>query len=144
MSSDGDVAVAVAAVAADSTVPTSAITVEDALCAVLRTSMRHDGLSRGLRETVKALERKDAELCVLAESCDEKNYVRLIEALCAENDVPLIKIPEGKKLGEWTGLCKIDKNGEAQKVINCSVAVVRNYGEETQELSILLDHFKRR
>ena len=141
MSSEGDVAVAVAA---DSTVPTSAITVEDALCSVLRTSLRHDGLSRGLRESAKALDRKDAQLCVLAESCDEKNYVRLIEALCAEHDIPLIKIPDGKKLGEWTGLCKIDKNGVPQKVINCSVAIVRDFGEETQELAVLLDYFKRR
>jgi len=68
----------------------------------------------------------------------------LIEALCSEHDIPLIKIPDGKKLGEWTGLCKIDKNGVPQKVINCSVAIVRDFGEETQELAVLLDYFKRR
>lgn len=139
MSSEGDVT----AVAADATTPAAPITVEDALRAVLKTAIRHDGITRGLRESVKALDRKDAHLCVLAESCDEKEYVRLIEALCREHSISLIKVPDGKKLGEWTGLCKIDKNGVPQKVINCSVAVVRDFGEETRELAVLLDHFKQ-
>lgn len=140
MSSEGDVA-QVQEVSVDS--PAAPITVEDALRVVLKTAIRHDGITRGLRESVKALDRKDAHLCVLAESCDEKEYVRLIEALCAEHQISLIKVPDGKKLGEWTGLCKIDKNGVAQKVVNCSVAVVRDFGEETRELAVLLDHFKQ-
>ncbi len=140
MSSEGDVA---HVVAADATTPAAPITVEDALRVVLKTAIRHDGITRGLRESVKVLDRKDAHLCVLAESCDEKEYVRLIEALCAEHQISLIKVPDGKKLGEWTGLCKIDKNGVAQKVVNCSVAVVRDFGEETRELAVLLDHFKQ-
>ncbi len=140
MSSEGDVA---QVVTADATTPAAPITVEDALRVVLKTAIRHDGITRGLRESVKALDRKDAHLCVLAESCDEKEYVRLIEALCAEHQISLIKVPDGKKLGEWTGLCKIDKNGVAQKVVNCSVAVVRDFGEETRELAVLLDHFKQ-
>lgn len=141
MSSEGDVDVTVSA---DATSPASTIAVEDALRAVLRTSLRHDGLTRGLRESVKALDRRDVHLCVLASSCDEKEYVRLIEALCAEHSIPLIKVPEGKKLGEWTGLCKIDKTGTPQKIVGCSCAVVRDFGEETQELAVLLDYFKRR
>jgi small subunit ribosomal protein S12e len=138
--SEGDVTiVADAAVAA----PSAAITVEDALRAVLRKSLCHDGLSRGIRESVKALDRRDAHLCVLAESCDEKEYVRLVEALCKEHGISLIKVPDGKKLGEWIGLCKIDKTGTAQKVVNCSCCVVRDFGEESQELAVLLDYFKR-
>lgn len=138
MSSEGDVATTVAV---DTTPAT--LTVEDALRIVLKTAIRHDGLTRGLRESVKALDRKDAHLCVLAESCDEKEYVRLIEALCAEHQISLIKVPDGKKLGEWTGLCKIDKNGVPQKVRNCSVAVIRDFGEETNELAFLLASFKQ-
>lgn len=140
MSSEGDVA---QVVVADAAAPAAPITVEDALRVVIKTAIRHDGIVRGLRESVKALDRKDAHLCILAESCDEKEYVRLIEALCAEHQISLIKVPDGKKLGEWTGLCKIDKNGVAQKVVNCSVAVVRDFGEETRELAVLLDHFKQ-
>lgn len=55
-----------------------------ALKIVLRTSMFHDGLARGLKEAVKALDRREAHLCVLANSCDEPAYTKLISALCKE------------------------------------------------------------
>merc|ERR1712088_261411 len=70
-----------------------------------------DGLSRGLNEAVRALERKDALICLLAENCDEANYVRLVEALCRENQIPVLKIGDNKPLGEWAGLCKTDREG---------------------------------
>jgi small subunit ribosomal protein S12e len=138
MSAAGDV-VEVAATEAAGT-----ITVETALREVLRRSLCYDGLSRGLREAVKTLDRRAGRLCVLAESCEEKEYVRLIEALCAEHSIQLIKVADAKQLGEWVGLCKIDKNGDAQKVVACACAVVRDYGEESEFLEVLLDHMKRR
>lgn len=139
---DGDVVVEVAA----NEVPVTgrSISVEDALREVLRRSLYHDGLARGLREAVKALDRRTAHICVLAESCEEKEYVRLIEALCAEHNIPLVKIADAKQLGEWVGLCKIDKNGDAQKVVACACAVVREFGEESEYLEVLLDSIKRR
>lgn len=63
-----------------------------ALKIVLRTSMFHDGLARGLHEAVKALDRREAHLCVLADSCDEPAYTKLITALCKEHSIPLIKV----------------------------------------------------
>lgn len=48
---------------------------------------------------------------ILAENCDEANYVRLIEALCVEHQIPILKIGDNKTLGEWSGLCKIDREG---------------------------------
>jgi small subunit ribosomal protein S12e len=140
MSTEGDVVVEVAPT---ESAPHSQITVEMALQEVLKRALYHDGLARGLRECVKSLDSKRAKLCVLAESCDEKEYVRLVEALCTEHKVSFIKVPDGKKLGEWVGLCKMDKNGVAQKVVNCSCVVVRDFGEESEHLNILLDYFKR-
>lgn len=141
MSAEGDVVVEVAPT---ESAPHTQITVEDALQEVLKRALYHDGLARGLRECVKALDAKRAQLCVLAESCDEKEYVRLVEALCAEHKISFIKVPDGKKLGEWVGLCKIDKTGVAQKVVSCSCVVVRDFGEESEHLNILLEYFKRR
>lgn len=145
MSAEGDVA-AVVEVATTETLPTttSTISIEDALREVLRRSLIHDGLARGLREAIKALDRRQAHLCVLAESCEEKEYVRLVEALCAENGINLIKVPEAKRLGEWIGLCKYDKKGEAHKVVACACVVVRDYGEESEHLNVLLNYFKSR
>ena len=141
MSAEGDVVVEVAPT---ESAPHTQISVEDALREVLRRSLYADGLARGLRECVKALDSRKAQLCVLAESCDEKEYVRLIEALCAEHKVSFIKVPDGKALGEWVGLCKMDKNGVAQKVVSCSCVVVRDFGAQSEHLNVLLDYFKRR
>ena len=44
-------------------------------------------------------------------------YVKLVEALCAEHQINLIKVDDNKKLGEWAGLCKIDREGKARKVV---------------------------
>ena len=63
---------------------------------------------------------------LLAENCDEANYVRIIEALCLEHQIPMLKIGDNKTLGEWAGLCKIDREGNARKVVGCSCVVVRS------------------
>uniref|UniRef100_G3MTU1 40S ribosomal protein S12 n=1 Tax=Amblyomma maculatum TaxID=34609 RepID=G3MTU1_AMBMU len=80
-----------------------------ALQEVLKMALMHDGLARGLHEAAKALDKRQAHLCVLANNCDEASYVKLVEALCAEHQINLIKVDSNKKLGEWAGLCKIDK-----------------------------------
>ncbi|CAH7666025.1 50S ribosomal protein L30e-like protein [Phakopsora pachyrhizi] len=120
------------------------MSVEDALKKVLKTSLVHDGLARGLRESAKALDKRQAHLCVLNEGCTEAEYVKLIEALCSEHKINLIKVGDGKLLGEWCGLCKIDRDGTARKVVGCSCVVVKEFGEESQALNVLLDHFGSR
>ncbi|XP_028350245.1 40S ribosomal protein S12 isoform X2 [Physeter macrocephalus] len=65
--------------------------VNTALQEVLKTALIHDGLARGIREAAKALDKRQAHLCVLASNCDEPMYVKLVEALCAEHQINLIK-----------------------------------------------------
>lgn len=83
------------------------MSVLDALKGVLRISLIHDGLARGLREAAKALDRRQAHMCVLNEGCEEEAYKKLVVALCSEHKIPLIKVPDGKLLGEWVGLCTL-------------------------------------
>ncbi|ORE06132.1 L30e-like protein [Rhizopus microsporus var. microsporus] len=120
------------------------MSVEDALQEVLRRALVHDGLARGLKEAVKALDRRQAHLAVLVESCTESEYIKLVEALCAEHNINLIKVADAKKLGEWAGLCKIDREGNARKVVGCSCVAVTDFGEESEAMNVLLDYFKSR
>ena len=109
---------------------------------VLKKSQVHDGIARGLREAAKALDRREAQLCILAEDCDDDRYTKLIQALCLEHDVNLIKVPEKKQLGQWSGLCKIDTEGVATKVVGCSCVVIREFGETSAGYDFLLEHLK--
>lgn len=45
-----------------------------------------------------------AQLCVLAEDCNQPDYKKLVEALCAEHNVSLLSVPEAKQLGQWAGV----------------------------------------
>merc|ERR1711874_32676 len=69
----------------------------EALQEVLKTSLIHDGLCRGVKEATKALDRRQAHLCILANSVDEPLYTKLIEALCAEHGISLLKVDDAKK-----------------------------------------------
>merc|ERR1712196_290283 len=80
----------------------------DALKECLKKALIHDGVARGLHECAKALDKRQAHLCVLASNCNEPAYSKLVEALC-----------------------KIDKDGNARRVVACSCAVIHDYGEES-------------
>ncbi|KAF8693543.1 hypothetical protein HU200_038945 [Digitaria exilis] len=113
-----------------------------ALQLVMKKSSAHDGLVKGLREAAKAIEKHAAQLCVLAEDCDQPDYVKLVKALCSEHNVHLVTVPSAKTLGEWAGLCKIDSEGKARKVVGCSCVVVKDYGEESEGLNIVQEYVK--
>ncbi|CAD5176467.1 unnamed protein product [Musa acuminata subsp. malaccensis] len=77
-----------------------------ALQLVMKKSLAHDGLVRGLHEAAKAIEKHAAQLCILAEDCNQADYVKLVKALCADHNVHLVTVPSAKTLGEWAGyLC---------------------------------------
>jgi small subunit ribosomal protein S12e len=109
---------------------------------VLKNALVHDGLARGLREAAKALDKRQAHLCVLVETCNEAEYIKLIEALCAEHKINLIKVGDAKVLGTWAGLCKIDREGNPRKIVGCSCVVVKDYGVESEGMHVLLDYFR--
>eukprot|EP00088_Acartia_fossae_P045569 TRINITY_DN49091_c0_g1_i1.p1 TRINITY_DN49091_c0_g1~~TRINITY_DN49091_c0_g1_i1.p1 ORF type:complete len:137 (+),score=31.52 TRINITY_DN49091_c0_g1_i1:86-496(+) len=117
------------------------MSLEEAIQDVLKRSRIHDGLARGAREAVKALDRKTAHLCVLNDTCDEKELVKLVESLCEQHSIKLIKVSDKKKLGEWAGLCKVDNEGNATKVVGTSCVVVKDWGEESEAMNIVLDFF---
>merc|ERR1712182_167170 len=119
--------------------PTPAAEVEEectdlmtAVKRVCKNALAVDGLIRGLHEAAKHIDAGKAQVCFLAESCNEPTYKKLVKGLCLEKNVPLIDVPDNKSLGEWCGLCKIDSDGQAKKVVGASCVVVTDFGEEGQ------------
>ncbi|KAF4353751.1 hypothetical protein CsatB_013028 [Cannabis sativa] len=113
-----------------------------ALQLVLRKSLAHSGIARGLHEGAKVIEKHAAQLVVLAEDCDQPDYVKLVKGLCADHNVNMMTVPSAKTLGEWVGLCKIDSEGKARKVVGCSCVVVKDYGEDHEALHVVQQHVK--
>ncbi|CDW59191.1 40S ribosomal protein S12 [Trichuris trichiura] len=104
---------------------------------VLKCAIIRDGLVRGLHEAAKALDKREALLCILAEDCDEPMYVKLVEALCTSHGIRLARVPKKLELGEWVGLCQYDRDGNARKIVKCSCVVIKDYGEETSAHDIV-------
>ncbi|EPR61426.1 ribosomal protein RPS12 [Toxoplasma gondii TgCatPRC2] len=109
---------------------------------VLKNALIHDGLVRGLHEVAKALDAKKAQVCFLSESCSEPAYKKLVQGLCKEHGIPLLDVTDSKELGEWAGLCKVDKDGTARKVVGASCVCVTDFGEESEALTFLQNHIK--
>lgn len=131
--SEGDAAAIVAEVNIDASGPE---TRETAIQKLLRAAIVDDKLGRGLRESIKSIEKDEVEVAFLAESCDNDNYVKLVEAICKDKGVKLVKVADGKELGEWAGLCKVDRDGSARKVVGASLVVVK-YGVNERTLENL-------
>ena len=72
--------------------PSGPMDINTAIQEVLKQALIADGLARGVREAAKALDKRQALLCILAENCDEPLYKKLITALCMEHGIPLIKV----------------------------------------------------
>ncbi|XP_045426192.1 40S ribosomal protein S12-like [Lemur catta] len=114
--------------------------VDTVLQEVLNTALIHNGLAHGIHKAAKALDKHQAYLCALASNCDEPMFVELVEALCAEHQINLIKVDDNKILGEWVGLCKTDREGKPREVVG-SCVVVKDYGKELQAEEIIEEYF---
>ncbi|KAL7575379.1 hypothetical protein ACA910_007291 [Epithemia clementina (nom. ined.)] len=119
------------------------MSVLEALKEVLQKAMIHGGLKKGLHECAKALDRRSARLCCLSKNCENDEYKKLIKALCAEGEVHVIMVEDGKELGSWCGLTKLDSDGNVKKAVRTSCAVVTDFGQETRALAVLLDFLQK-
>merc|ERR1712125_173073 len=118
--------------------------IKDALKMVIKKSQANDGLVKGLNEVCKCLDRKQAILCVLAEDCNDPKYKKLVSALAKASNIPLIEVETRDELGEWLGHCKYDIEGQPRKVKGTSSVAIKNYGEETEALTFVLNYIKEK
>merc|ERR1719458_1656936 len=57
--------------------------INTAIQEVLKQALIGDGLARGLREAAKALDKRQALPCILAENCDEPMYKKVVKCSAA-------------------------------------------------------------
>merc|ERR1712216_556841 len=110
--SDGEVE---AAPEVEAPAPSEPMDLMSALQMVLKKALAHNQLARGLPK-----------------GCNQNDYKKLVEALAREHNVDIVEVPKNTQLGEWCGLCKIDAEGNPRKVVKCSMAVVKDYGEDSE------------
>merc|ERR1719454_1568613 len=102
--------------------------------------MVQDGCIRGLPAVAKHIDAGKAQVVFLAESCNEPTYKKLVQGLCAEKNIPLVDVSDNKQLGEWAGLCKIDKDGQPKKVVGASCVCITEFGDEGPAYNYLMQH----
>lgn len=113
---------------------------QEALQQVTKQASQHRLIARGLNESCRALDQRKAVLCLLASNINESNYIKLIEALCAEHQIPLIKVDDNEVLGQWVGLSKFDEDGQPCKTVKCGSAVITGWGPETEAQKVVKAH----
>ena len=96
-----------------------------------------------MNEVVKALDRKEAQLCILAADCQEPKYKKLVDAFAKQNKIPLIEIESRQTLGEWVGYYKLDKEGKPRNVRPVSSIVIKDFAEETDAYNFVQEHIKK-
>merc|ERR1712051_46683 len=118
--------------------------INDAIKSVIKKSQANDGLVKGLNEVLKALDRKQALIAVLATDCEDAKYEKFVTAMAKAGGIPLIEVDSRMDLGEWLGHCHYDKDGAARKVKGTSSVAIKNYGEETEALSFVLNYIREK
>ena len=66
----------------------------------MRKSLAHGGLAQGLHEGAKEIEKHGVQLCLLAEDCDQPDYIKLVKALRSDHNTKLLLVPSAKTLEE--------------------------------------------
>ncbi len=128
---------------AEEEVKAGPLTLDTALEQVIQKAQVHDGLVHGLNEVVKALDRNEAELVLLASDCQEDKYKKLVSAFAEQNKTPLIEIPKRVTLGEWVGYHKRDEEGNKRKIKGVSSVVIKAYGNtDSEAYAFVQNHIK--
>ena len=109
----------------------------------LRSALIQDGLSRGLHETTKALEKGQALLCIKAENCNDDEYKKYVQALCEEHQIPFLTVPDNMNLGKYAGFCKLDDKGNKRDVDQCSYIAVKDWGKKGLTIDFINEKIKK-
>ncbi|MFQ6051900.1 MAG: 50S ribosomal protein L7Ae [Candidatus Hydrothermarchaeota archaeon] len=89
-------------------------------------------IKKGVNETTKAVERKEAELVIIAEDVDPPEIVAHLPILCEEKETPYVYVPKKFDLGSAAGIdvsssaVAIVKPGDAKELIEEIVSKIED------------------
>ncbi|KAG8346924.1 putative Ribosomal protein L7Ae L30e S12e Gadd45 family [Trypanosoma vivax] len=112
--------------------------IQEAIGIVVRKALEANGLVRGLSEVARALDRRTAHMCILAADCEDEEYKQLIKALASQANIDFIEVDSREELARWAGLQRT-KSDSSVKTMKCSCVAIRDFGEQTKALHMLLD-----
>ena len=93
-------------------------------------------VAKGIKCTVKAILKGRAQLVLLAEDCQNKDYTNLITGLCKKHGVKLQTVPQKELIGKALGLTHIKADGTVKRQMGCGACAIIKYGAvETQEIN---------
>ena len=117
---------------------------EPVLREAIRSALFQAGLSCGLHETIKALGKGQALLCIKAENCDDDDaYKKYVQALCQEHQIPFLNVPKNMRFGKYARFCKSDDKGNERKVDQCSFVLIKNWGKKFLTLDLVNERIKK-
>merc|ERR1712025_1292146 len=95
------------------------------------------GIHIGSHQAIRTIEQGSASLCIIADSCSEKDYLTLVQALCREHNVSIIQIESRETVGALFGLFQTDSETNSSNGVGCSCAVVTRSEKNSEQLTQL-------
>ena len=92
-------------------------------------------VAKGIKCTIKAILKGKAQLVLLAEDCENKDYSNIVTGLCKKYNVKLQMVPQKQLIGKALGLTHIKADGTVKRQMGCGACAIIKYGSvETQEI----------
>ena len=112
---------------------------EDSTAQLLENGLHQINLSgtvaKGIKCTIKAILKGKAQLVLLADDCENKDYKNVVTGLCKKYNVRLQAVPQRELIGKALGLTHIKADGTVKRQMGCGACAIIKYGSvEAQEI----------
>eukprot|EP01054_Gregarina_sp_Poly1_P007532 Gregarina_sp_Poly_1__7531@NODE_4207_length_687_cov_555_082258_g2773_i0_p1_GENE_NODE_4207_length_687_cov_555_082258_g2773_i0NODE_4207_length_687_cov_555_082258_g2773_i0_p1_ORF_typecomplete_len154_score22_52Ribosomal_L7Ae/PF01248_26/4_9e16DUF5446/PF17522_2/0_046DUF5446/PF17522_2/1_2e03Neuropep_like/PF15161_6/0_16PucR/PF07905_11/0_13PHP/PF02811_19/3_1e02PHP/PF02811_19/0_83_NODE_4207_length_687_cov_555_082258_g2773_i096557 len=115
---------------------------EEAIEKSLKLASTDGGVKVGCNQVMRAIEAELAHCVFLATNVEEKAIAKAVTLLAEKKQVPVIEVPDSKELGRWAGLCKIDREGQARKIVGASCVAITDYCNVSPAFEFLQRHIQ--
>merc|ERR1711879_1075697 len=105
---------------------------QEKLSECLQVANKSGQVRKGLNQVVKSIQKGKAQVCIIADGIDKKEYFNPVFGLCLQNKVPSISVKDQFRLAEIARVGRINRSDEMVKVGKCSAITIENFGFEKE------------